>query len=102
MEKTPLTCIRQCFLVKKLTVNLLEGESVYYHPEIVQEGKGDDHGPVVTQTPRWIKYKRPVRSTGSKSLVVRIAATEAISTAKRKIKKFELRIFNSTVSLNNL
>lgn len=38
-------------------VDLLEGEAVDYHPEVVQEGHGNHHGPVVAQPPRRIEDK---------------------------------------------
>lgn len=54
-----------CKLKKKnqnnsLTINFLKSEPIHYDPEVVEEGKRDDHGPVVTQPARGIEHERPV------------------------------------------
>lgn len=71
-------------------IDLLEGEAVDYHPEVVQEGHGHHHGPVVAQSPRRIKDEvqfpgrrccsNPLRGRSSWFLVVRLATMRALST----------------------
>lgn len=49
-------------ILSLLTVNLLESEPVDYDPEIVEEGEGNHHGPVVAQAASWVKHEGPVRA----------------------------------------
>lgn len=42
------------------TINLLKGEPVDYDPEVVEEGEGDHHGPVVTEAARRVEHEGPV------------------------------------------
>lgn len=39
----------------RTSIDLLEGEAVNYHPKVIEEGHGNNHGPIVAEPPRWIE-----------------------------------------------
>ena len=57
-------------LRSELTINFLEGGPVDDDPEIVQEGEGHHHGPVVTEAAGGIEHKGPVRCCGPEPWII--------------------------------
>lgn len=55
-----------------LTVYFLKGEPIDDDPEVVKEGEGDDHRPIVTETSRGIEDEGPIRGTRTKTFRPRL------------------------------
>lgn len=64
-----------------LTVYLLEGEPVDDDPEVVEEGEGDDHGPVVAEPAGGVEHEGPVRAGAQPPARVRRAPPEPAAAA---------------------
>lgn len=56
----------------KLTVYFLKGEPIDDDPEVVKEGEGNDHRPIVTETSRGIEDEGPIRGTRTKTFRPRL------------------------------
>lgn len=67
--------------IKRLTINFLKSEPIHYDPEVVEEGKRDDHGPVVTQPARGVEHERPVWPRAQTTARVRRPSPEPHSAA---------------------
>lgn len=57
---------------ERLTVYFLKGEPIDDDPEVVKEGEGDDHRPIVTETSRGIEDEGPIRGTRTKTFRPRL------------------------------
>jgi hypothetical protein len=51
---------------ERVPSDLGEAEAEDDDPEVVEEGQGHDHGPVVAEPPGGIEHERPVASVGRK------------------------------------
>lgn len=57
---------------ERLTVYFLKGEPIDDDPEVVKEGEGNDHRPIVTETSRGIEDEGPIRGTRTKTFRPRL------------------------------